>query len=232
MARGGVRHKVNLDYTIEDFNKLSIKAANEVLDRLAKRYNQRIKSFYKADPYNAQKIYEFQNVNVGNMVFPRKKAKNINEARERFAKMYKFSQSKYSSITTFKKARQKAMNQLAENVGLVGSNKDSTMSNKDKELLTGFFDYIYQDLKMDKAEYNYREIADFFSSYKLTEKEKAERLEDIKEAWRNYSKSNQTLAMYNVRQRQQMIKEGIIKKGDNRPFSMIIREEWEKENKE
>lgn len=230
--RGGYRQKVNLDITPEQFNRLSLRDANEYINRLAKRYNQRIKTFYKTDPYHTLKIYEVNEIEVGKTVFSRKKAKNIQEARERFAKLYKFSQSKYSSITRFRQYRKDSMTQLAVNTGLITDKDSGTMGAKDKQLLEEFFDYIYQELKMDKAEYNYREIADFFSSYKLTESEKVERLEDIKEAWRRYTESNESLAMYMVNQRREMINKGLIKKGDNRPFSQIIREKWEKENKE
>lgn len=98
MRKGGFRKKMNLDLTPEDFSKLSLGEANEIIDRLAKRYNQRVKEFYKSDPYAALKIYEYNKVEVGKPVFSRRKAKTINEARSRYSQLQRFNQSKYSSI--------------------------------------------------------------------------------------------------------------------------------------
>ena len=59
MRKGGFRKKMNLDLSPEDFSKLSLREANEIIDRLAKRYNQRVKEFYKFDQYASLKIYEY-----------------------------------------------------------------------------------------------------------------------------------------------------------------------------
>ena len=69
MRKGGFRKKMNLDLTPEDFSKLSLREANEIIDRLAKRYNQRVKEFYKFDPYASLKIYEYNKAEVGNLFF-------------------------------------------------------------------------------------------------------------------------------------------------------------------
>lgn len=228
MAKGGFRKKVNLNLSPEQFAKLSLRQQNEYVDRLAKRYNQRIKQFYKADPHHALKIYEYNNVAVGKPVFSRKKAKTKEEAKERFAAMEKFAKSKYSSITTYREKRKKAVEQLAENLGLLNGN----MPNIDKESLAGFFDYIYSELKINKAEYNYKELADFYSTYKLTEQEQNDRLDDIIEAWRKFKESDTTLAEWTARQKIALRKSGLIAKGDTRPLSQILRERWEQEQRE
>lgn len=230
--RGGARQKMNLDLTPEEFNKLSLRQANEILDRLAKRYNQRIKTFYKADPYHALKIYSVNGAEVGTSVFSRKKAKNVNEARERFKALYNYSQSKHASITTYRAYQREAVKQLAVNVGLISDKESDEMSESDMNNLSGFFDYIYTDLKIDKDEYNYKDLTDFFSTYKLTEKESADRLEKIKEAWRKFKTTGNTLDEELSNQREAMIKAGIIKKGDRRPISEIYRERMEKEKEE
>lgn len=228
MAKGGFRKKVNLNLSPELFAKLSLRQQNEYLDRLAKRYNQRIKQFYKVDPYHALKIYEYNDVAVGKPVFTRKKAKTKEEAKERFAVMEKFANSRYSSITTYREKRKRAVEQLAENVGL----SNNKMSNADKESLAGFFDYIYAELKINKREYNYLELTDFYSAYKLTEQEQNDRLEDIKEAWRKFKESDITLAEWVADQKTALRKSGLIAKGDTRPLSQILRERWEQEHKE
>lgn len=230
--RGGIRHKMNLDLTPEQFNELTLREANEILNRLAKRYNQRIKSFYKADPYHALKIYEINKVNVGSIVFSRKKARTINEARMRFTELYRFGTSKHASLTTFRKYQLEATKQLAVNVGLVSDKESTEMSDADKKLLSGFFDYIYTELKIDKEEYNYKELTDFFSTFKLTEKETNDRLEDIKEAWRNFKEKDNTLNTYLNTQREAMEKAGLISPSDDRPISEIYREMMEKEKGE
>lgn len=232
MAKGGYRKKMNLDLTPEEFKKLSLREANEIIDKLAKRYNQRIKTFYKTDPYQALKIYSANDAEVGTTVFSRKKAKNIHEARARFYKMYSFGTSKHASITTYRAYKREAVRQLAVNTGLISDKDSDAMSQADLDNLSGFFDYIYTDLKIDKDEYNYKDLTDFFSSYKLTEKESNDRLEQIKEAWRKFKTSDNTLDEELANQRDAMVKAGVIKKGDKRPISEIYREMMEKEKEE
>lgn len=105
MAKGGFRKKMNLDLTPEEFSSLSLREANEILDRLAKRYNQRVKDLYKANPYVALKVYEYNKAEVGKPVFSRRKAKTVNEARARYAVMQGFGSSRYSSITRYRERK-------------------------------------------------------------------------------------------------------------------------------
>lgn len=230
--RGGYRQKMNLDLTPEEFSKLSLREANDIIDRLAKRYNQRISVFYKKLPYEAQRIYAINEVEVGTTVFSRKKSKTINEARKRFSKLFAFGKSQYSSITHYKKVKEKEKVQLAVNLGLIDNIDSDAMSKDDINMLSGFFDYVYNQLSMNKEEYNYRELGEFFSTYKLTEKERGDRLENIKEAWRNFQKSNQDIATEIANSRKRMREAGILKRGDNRPISEIYREMMEKEKEE
>lgn len=230
--RGGYRQKMNLDLTPEEFQKLSLKEANDIIDRLAKRYNQRIKDFYKKLPYEVQRIYAINEVEVGTTVFSRKKANTVNEARQRFSKLYNFGKSRYSSITHYKKVQDKAKVQLALNLGLIDDIDSDAMSKYDINMLSGFFDYVYHQMAMNKEEYNYRELGEFFSAYKLTEKERGDRLENLKEAWRKFQKSNQDIATEIANSRKRMREAGILKRGDNRPISEIYREMMEKEKEE
>lgn len=220
MRKGGFRKKMNLDLTPEDFSKLSLREANEIIDRLAKRYNQRVKEFYKFDPYASLKIYEYNKAEVGKPVFSRSKAKTINEARSRYAQLQGFGQSKYSSITTFKLAQQKAIDTLAENVGL------AVLDEKEKTELAGFFDYIYDTLKMNASEYNYKELAEFFSVYKLTTAEQEERKKTVQDMWREFKSGDETMAEFLANQKLALKSSGALAKGDGRTFSQIIRDSF------
>lgn len=220
MRKGGFRKKMNLDLTPEDFSKLSLREANEIIDRLAKRYNQRVKEFYKFDPYASLKIYEYNKVEVGKPVFSRKKAKTINEARSRYAQLQLFSQSKYSSISAYKVAKQKAIETLAENTGL------AVLDEKEKSELAGFFDYIYDSLKMNQCEYNYKELAEFFLVYKLTADEQKERKKTVQDMWREFKSSNETMAEFLANQKLTLKSSGALAKGDSRTFSQIIRDSF------
>lgn len=218
MRKGGFRKKMNLDLTPEDFSKLSLREANEIIDRLAKRYNQRVKEFYKFNPYVSLKIYEYNKAEVGKPVFSRSKAKTINEARSRYAQLQDFGQSKYSSIRVYKSAQRKAVETLAENVGLV------VLDEKEKSELAGFFDYIYDTLKMNASEYNYKELAEFFSVYKLTADKQAERKKTVQDMWREFKSGDETMAEFLANQKLALKSSGVLPKGDSRTFSQIIRD--------
>lgn len=220
MRKGGFRKKMNLDLTPEDFSKLSLREANDIIDRLAKRYNQRVKAFYKFDPYASLKIYEYNKAEVGKPVFSRRKAKTINEARSRYAQLQGFDQSKYSSISAYKTAKQKAIETLAENTGL------AVMDEKEKSELAGFFDYIYDTLKINSSEYNYKELAEFFSVYKLTSAEQEERKKTVQDMWREFKSGDETMAEFLANQKLALKSSGVLSKGDNRTFSQIIRESF------
>lgn len=220
MAKGGFRKKMNLDLTPEEFSRLSLREANEILDRLAKRYNQRVKDLYKANPYVALKVYEYNKADVGKAVFSRRKAKTVNEARERFAMMQKFSGSRYSSITAYRKFESASMQRLAENLQL------EMLSSSDKEELAGFFDYVYDKLKMNQSEYNYKELAEFFSVYKLTVDEKKDRTTNIQDLWREFKSTSEPLSVWTAKQKLALKESGAIPKGDNRTFSQIIRDAY------
>lgn len=221
MARkGGFRKKMNLDLSPEDFSKLSLREANEIIDRLAKRYNQRIKEFYKFNPYASLKIYEYNKAEVGKPVFSRSKAQSINEARLRYAQLQGFGQSKYSSISAYKSAQRKAVDTLAENVGL------AVLDEKEKTELAGFFDYIYDALKMNTSEYNYKELAEFFSVYKLTTAEQEERKKTVQDMWREFKSGDETMAEFLANQKLALKSSGTLAKGDSRTFSQIIRDSF------
>lgn len=220
MRKGGFRKKMNLDLTPEDFSKLSLREANEIIDRLAKRYNQRIKEFYKFDPYASLKIYEYNKAEVGKPVFSRSKAKTIGEARSRYARLMGFGQSKYSSIRTYKSAQRKAVETLAENIGL------ELLDEKEKRELAGFFDYVYDTLKMNASEYNYKELAEFFSVYKLTADEQTERKKTVQDMWREFKSSDETMAEFLTNQKLALKSSGVLPKGDSRTFSQIIRDSF------
>lgn len=220
MRKGGFRKKMNLDLTPEEFSSLSLREANEILERLAKRYNQRIKDLYRANPYVALKVYEYNKVDVGKPVFSRRKSKDVNEARARFAEMQKFASSRYASITAYRKFESKSMQQLAENLQL------SMLSNSDKEELAGFFDYVYDKLKMNQSEYNYKELAEFFSVYKLTADEKKGRATDIQDLWREFKSTSEPLSVWTAKQKLALKESGTIPKGDTRTFSEIIRDAY------
>lgn len=220
MQKGGFRKKMNLDLTPEDFSKLSLREANDIIDRLAKRYNQRVKAFYKFDPYASLKIYEYNKAEVGKPVFSRRKAKTINEARSRYAQLQGFGQSKYSSITAYKTVKQKAIETLAENTGL------AVMDEKEKSELAGFFDYIYDTLKINSSEYNYKELAEFFSVYKLTSAEQEERKKTVQDMWREFKSGDETMAEFLANQKLALKSSGVLSKGDTRTFSQIIRESF------
>lgn len=223
MRKGGFRKKMNLDLTPEDFSKLSLREANEIIDRLAKRYNQRVKEFYKFNPYVSLKIYEYNKVEVGRPVFSRSKAKTINEARSRYAQLQGFGQSKYSSISAYKSAQRKAVEILAENVGL------AVLDEKEKNELAGFFDYIYDTLKMNASEYNYKELAEFFSVYKLTADEQAERKKTVQDMWREFKSGDETMAEFLANQKLALKSSGALPKGDSRTFSQIIRDSFKED---
>lgn len=220
MRKGGFRKKMNLDLSPEDFSKLSLREANEIIDRLAKRYNQRVKAFYKFNPYAALKIYEYNKVEVGKPVFSRSKARSINEARSRYAQLLGFGQSKYASIRAYKSAQRKAVNTLAENVGL------AVLDEKEKTELAGFFDYIYDTLKMNLSEYNYKELAEFFSVYKLTTAEQEERKKTVQDMWREFKSGDETMAEFLANQKLALKSSGTLAKGDSRTFSQIIRDSF------
>lgn len=220
MAKGGFRKKMNLDLTPEEFSNLSLREANEILDRLAKRYNQRVKELYKVNPYIALKVYEYNKAEVGKPVFTRRKAKTVNEARERFAIMQKFSSSRYASITAYRKFESASMQRLAENLQL------EMLNSSDKEELVGFFDYVYDKLKMNQSEYNYKELAEFFSVYKLTVDEKKDRTTNIQDLWREFKSTSEPLSVWIAKQKLALKESGAIPKGDNRTFSQIIRDAY------
>lgn len=221
MRKGGFRKKMNLDLSPEDFAKLSLREANEIIDRLAKRYNQRVKEFYKFDPYASLKIYEYNKAEVGKPVFSRSKAKTVNEARARYAQLQGFGQSKYSSISAYKSALRKAVETLAENTGL------AVLDEKDKIELAGFFDYIYDSLKMNQSEYNYKELAEFFSVYKLTADEQKDRKKTVQDMWREFKSGDETMAEFLANQKLALKSSGALaKKDDNRTFSQIIRDSF------
>lgn len=211
---------MNLDLSPEDFSKLSLREANEIIDRLAKRYNQRVKEFYKFNPYASLKIYEYNKSEVGKPVFSRSKVKTINEARSRYAQLQGFGRSKYSSISAYKSAQQKAIENLAENVGL------AVLDEKEKSELAGFFDYIYDTLKMNASEYNYKELAEFFSVYKLTADEQTERKKTIQGMWREFKSGDETMAEFLANQKLALKSSGTLAKGDSRTFSQIIRDSF------
>lgn len=220
MAKGGFRKKMNLDLTPEEFSKLSLREANEIIDRLAKRYNQRVKDFYRFNPYIALQIYEFNKAEVGKPVFSRRKAKTVNEARARYAVMLGFGSSRYSSITHYREKEKESFEVLAKNVGL------DTIDEESKEELAGFFNYIYDTLKMNKSEYNYKELAEFYSVYKLTAEEQEERKETVKDLWRRFKSSKESLAEWIANQKLALKESGTIPKGDTRTFSQIIRDAY------
>lgn len=220
MRKGGFRKKMNLDLSPEDFSKLSLREANEIIDRLAKRYNQRVKEFYKFNPYASLKIYEYNKTEVGKPVFSRSKARSINEARSRYAQLQAFGQSKYSSISAYKSAQRKAVDTLAENVGL------AVLDEKEKAELAGFFDYIYDTLKMNTSEYNYKELAEFFSVYKLTTAEQEERKKTVQDMWREFKSGDETMAEFLANQKLALKSSGALAKGDSRTFSQIIRDSF------
>ena len=220
MRKGGFRKKMNLDLTPEDFSKLSLREANEIIDRLAKRYNQRVKEFYKFDPYASLKIYEYNKAEVGKPVFSRSKAKTINEARSRYAQLRGFGQSKYSSIRAYKSTQRKAVETLAENVGL------ELLDEKEKRELAGFFDYVYDTLKMNASEHNYRELTEFFSVYLLTADEQTERKKTVQDMWREFKSSDETMAEFLTNQKLALKSSGVLPKGDSRTFSQIIRDSF------
>lgn len=220
MRKGGFRKKMNLDLTPDEFSKLSLREANEIIDRLAKRYNQRIKEFYKFNPYASLKIYEYNKAEVGKPVFSRSKVRSINEARSRYAQLQGFGQSKYSSISAYKSAQRKAIETLAENVGL------AVMDEKEKVELEGFFDYIYDTLKINASEYNYKELAEFFSVYKLTTAEQEERKKTVQDMWREFKSGDETMAEFLANQKLALKSSGALAKGDTRTFSQIIRDSF------
>ena len=220
MRKGGFRKKMNLDLTPEEFSKLSLREANEIIDRLAKRYNQRVKEFYKFDPYASLKIYEYNKAEVGKPVFSRSKAKSINEARSRYAQLQGFGESKYSSISAYKAMQRKTVETLAENTGL------AVLDEKEKAELAGFFDYIYDTLKMNQSEYNYKELAEFFSVYKLTTDEQEERKKTVQDMWREFKSSDETMAEFLANQKLALKSSGILEQGDSRTFSQIIRDSF------
>lgn len=221
MARkGGFRKKMNLDLSPEDFSKLSLREANEIIDRLAKRYNQRVKEFYKFDSYASLKIFEYNKAEVGKPIFSRSKARSINEARSRYAQLQGFGQSKYSSISAYKSAQRKVVDTLAENVGL------AVLDEKEKTELAGFFDYIYDTLKINASEYNYKELAEFFSVYKLTSAEQEERKKTVQDMWREFKSGDETMAEFLANQKLALKSSGTLAKGDSRTFSQIIRDSF------
>lgn len=220
MQKGGFRKKMNLDLSPEDFSKLSLREANEIIDRLAKRYNQRVKNFYKFDPYASLKIYEYNKAEVGKPVFSRSKAKTVNEARARYAQLQGFGHSKYSSISAYKSAKQSAIENLAKNIGL------AVLDEEDKAELAGFFDYIYDTLKMNASEYNYLELAEFFSVYKLTSAEQEERKKTVQDMWREFKSGDETMAEFLANQKLALKSSGVLAKGDSRAFSQIIRDSF------
>lgn len=220
MRKGGFRKKMNLDLTSEEFSKLSLREANEIIDRLAKRYNQRVKEFYKFNPYAALKIYEYNKAEVGKPVFSRSKAKTVNEARARYAQLQGFGQSKYSSISAYKSAKQSAIENLAKNTGL------AVLDEEEKAELAGFFDYIYDTLKMNASEYNYLELAEFFSVYKLTTTEQEERKKTVQDMWREFKSGDETMAVFLANQKLALKSSGVLAKGDSRTFSQIIRDSF------
>lgn len=220
MRKGGFRKKMNLDLSPEDFSKLSLREANEIIDRLAKRYNQRVKEFYKFNPYASLKIYEYNKAEAGKPVFSRSKAKTVNEARLRYAQLQGFGQSKYSSIGAYKSAQRKAVETLAENTGL------AVLDEKDKIELAGFFDYIYDSLKMNQSEYNYKELAEFFSVYKLTADEQKDRKRTVQDMWREFKSGDETMAEFLANQKLALKSSGALAKDDSRTFSQIIRDSF------
>lgn len=220
MRKGGFRKKMNLDLTPEDFSKLSLREANEIIDRLAKRYNQRVKDFYKFNPYISLKIYEFNKVEVGKPVFSRKKAKTVNEARARYAQLQGFGKSKYSSIREYKVKHKQELETLAMNVGL------DALDENEKSELAGFFEYIYGTLNMNKSEYNYKELAEFFSLYKLTDKEQEERRKTVQDIWKEFKSTSEPLSVWTAKQKLALKESGTIAKGDSRTFSQIIRDAY------
>lgn len=220
MAKGGFRRKMNLDLTPEEFSKLTLREANEIIDRLAKRYNQRVKDFYKFNPYIALKIYEFNKAEVGKPVFSRKKVKTVNEARARYAQLQGFGESKYSSISKYRVKHKQALETLAVNVGL------DVLNENEKTELAGFFEYIYGTLNMNKSEYNYKELAEFFSVYKLTAEEQEERRKTVQDMWREFKSSSDTLGIWTAKQKLALKESGTIPKGDSRTFSQIIRDAY------
>lgn len=220
MRKGGFRKKMNLDLTPEDFSKLSLREVNEIIDRLAKRYNQRVKDFYKFNPYISLKIYEFNKVEVGKPVFSRKKAKTVNEARARYAQLQGFGESKYSSIRKYKVKHKQELETLAMNVGLEALNEN------EKSELAGFFEYIYGTLNVNKSEYNYKELAEFFSLYKLTDKEQEERRKTVQDIWKEFKSTSEPLSVWTAKQKLALKESGTIAKGDSRTFSQIIRDAY------
>lgn len=220
MRKGGFRKKMNLDLSPEDFSKLSLREANEIIDRLAKRYNQRVKEFYKFNPYASLKIYEYNKAEVGKPVFSRSKAKTVNEARARYAQLQGFGQSKYSSISAYKSAKQSAIENLAKNTGL------AVLDEEEKAELAGFFDYIYDTLKMNASEYNYLELGEFFSVYKLTTAEQEERKKTVQDMWREFKSGDETMAEFLANQKLALKSSGALAKSDSRTFSQIIRDSF------
>lgn len=109
---------------------------------------------------------------------------------------------------------------MAENVGL------DTIDEESKEELAGFFNYIYDTLKMNKNEYNYKELAEFYSVYKLTAEEQEERKETVKDLWRRFKSSKESLAEWTANQKLALKESGTIPKGDTRTFSEIIRDAY------
>lgn len=220
MKKGGFRKKMNLDLSPEDFSKLSLREANEIIDRLAKRYNQRVKEFYKFNPYVSLKIYEYNKAEVGKPVFSRSKAKSVNEARARYAQLQGFGQSKYSSISAYKSTKQRAIENLAKNTGL------AVLDEEEKAELAGFFDYIYDTLKMNASEYNYLELAEFFSVYKLTTAEQEERKKTVQDMWREFKSGGEMMAVFLANQKLALKSSGALAKDDSRTFSQIIRDSF------
>lgn len=218
--------KTNLDISANSFSKMTLENMNMYLEKLAKRYNQRVKDFYKKDPYHALEIYRYNNVEVGKPVFSRRKATTKEEAKIRFQAMESFNKSKYSTYGKFKKYRYQSMITLAENVGFVS--KGQEMPKEDREILSGFFDYVYVELKMDKELYNYKELRDFYSVFKLSKKEKQQRLEDIKSMWDDFMNSKTDLMRWTMAQEERIRKEKEELKDDYRPVSEIIREQYHK----
>lgn len=214
--------------SLEDFAKLSLREQNEINQRLAKRYNQRIKTFYKNDPYHALKIYEYNDVEVGKPVFTVRKSLTEYEAKHRYSVMQKFNESKYASITKYKAYKKEAVKQLGVNAGLLENKEDTTISNDDLNLLAGFFDYIYDDLGINKSEYNYRELTDFFSLFKMTESEHENRLEAIKQKWREFKESNTDLIRWQMEVQQKLAEQKKIEPNDPRPYSQILRDRAKK----
>lgn len=223
MRKGGFRKKMNLDLSPEDFSKLSLREANEIIDRLAKRYNQRVKEFYKFNPYASLKIYEYNKAEVGKPVFSRSKAKTVNEARARYAQLQGFGQSKYSTISAYKSAKQRSIENLAKNTGL------AVLDEEEKTELAGFFDYIYDTLKMNASEYNYLELAEFFSVYKLTTAEQEERKKTVQDMWREFKSGDDTMAEFLANQKLALKSSGVLPKGDSRTFSQIIRDSFKED---